>query len=68
MTINKSQGQSYKVVGIHLPQPCFVHGQLYVALSRCGYPPEGINGVRVVIKDVGTKQGRIFSKLGLGLG
>ncbi|CEG69353.1 hypothetical protein RMATCC62417_05440 [Rhizopus microsporus] len=34
MTINKSQGQSLKYVGVDLRQPQFVHGQLYVALSR----------------------------------
>jgi hypothetical protein len=35
MTINKSQGQSVKVVGVDLRTPVFIHGQLYVALSRC---------------------------------
>jgi hypothetical protein len=35
MTINKSQGQSVKYVGINLQTPVFSHGQLYVALSRC---------------------------------
>ncbi|ONI01896.1 hypothetical protein PRUPE_6G165800 [Prunus persica] len=34
MTINKSQGQSLKQVGLYLSQPVFTHGQLYVALSR----------------------------------
>ena len=34
MSINKSQGQSLKVVGIDLRVPVFTHGQLYVALSR----------------------------------
>jgi hypothetical protein len=35
MTINKSQGQSMKNVGLDLRSPVFSHGQLYVALSRC---------------------------------
>ncbi|PIA43947.1 hypothetical protein AQUCO_01800182v1 [Aquilegia coerulea] len=34
MTINKSQGQSVKYVGIDLRNHVFSHGQLYVALSR----------------------------------
>jgi ATP-dependent DNA helicase PIF1 len=33
MTINKAQGQSLKVVGIHLHTPVFSHRQLYVAVS-----------------------------------
>ena len=35
MTINKSQGQSVKIVGLNLQIEVFSHGQLYVALSRC---------------------------------
>lgn len=34
MSINKSQGQSLKVVDVNLETPCFSHGQLYVACSR----------------------------------
>ena len=48
MTINKSQGQSLKVVGLNLTEPVFSHGQLYVGCSRVSspenlffYSPEG---------------------------
>ncbi|KAK3890298.1 hypothetical protein Pcinc_005827 [Petrolisthes cinctipes] len=34
MTINKSQGQSLKVVGLNLKDQVFSHGQLYVGCSR----------------------------------
>ncbi|XP_031247863.1 uncharacterized protein LOC116105595 [Pistacia vera] len=34
MTINKSQGQSLKTVGLYVKHQVFTHGQLYVALSR----------------------------------
>lgn len=45
MTINKSQGQSLKAVGIDLTSHCFTHGMLYVALSRVGTP----NSVTVLV-------------------
>ena len=32
MSINKTQGQPFKVTGVDLTEPCFSHGQLYVAL------------------------------------
>ena len=38
MTINKSQGQTFKAVGIDLTIESFTHGMLYVALSRVGSP------------------------------
>jgi ATP-dependent DNA helicase PIF1 len=38
MTINRSQGQDFSKVGLHLIQPCFTHGQLCVALSRTPRP------------------------------
>ena len=34
MTINKSQGQSVKNVGLDLRTPVFTHGQFYVGVSR----------------------------------
>jgi hypothetical protein len=34
ITINKSQGQSFKQVGVDLRTPAFAHGQFYVAVSR----------------------------------
>ena len=45
MTINKSQGQTFKKVGIYLPSPVFSHGQLYVAVSRVGEE----SGVTIVV-------------------
>ena len=36
MSINKAQGQTMDMVGVDLEEPCFGHGQLYVACSRVG--------------------------------
>ena len=53
MTINKSQGQTFRRTGLLLPQSCFAHGQLYVAFSRCGHPPDDMTrtGLKVVVYD-----------------
>ena len=45
MTISKSQGQTLNYVGVHLPNPVFCHGQLYVAISRVISP----SGLRFLI-------------------
>ena len=47
MTINKSQGQSLKTVGLFLPKPVFTHGQFYVAVSRVTSP----GGLKIFIDD-----------------
>ncbi|XP_021761819.1 uncharacterized protein LOC110726658 [Chenopodium quinoa] len=51
MTINKSQGQTLNQVSIYIPQPCFSHGQLYVALSRAKKSKD----VRVFTKNAGNQ-------------
>lgn len=46
LSINKSQGQSVRYVGIYLTTPVFSHGQLYVALSRTTHA----DNVRVLLE------------------
>lgn len=51
MTIDKSQGQSLDKVGLFLPRPVFLHGQLYAAISRVTSPV----GLHILIEsDSGT--------------
>ncbi|XP_046965797.1 uncharacterized protein LOC124534146 [Vanessa cardui] len=51
ITINKAQGQTLKVAGVHLEKRCFSHGQLYVACSRVSNP----ENLYVLAKDSKTK-------------
>jgi ATP-dependent DNA helicase PIF1 len=51
MSVNKAQGQSLKIEGIHMQNPCFSHGQLYVHVLGSGtqqtctfWPLEGKQG------------------------
>jgi ATP-dependent DNA helicase PIF1 len=37
MSINKPQGHSLKIEGIHQRNPCFSHGQIYIAYSSVGH-------------------------------
>ena len=48
MTIHKSQGQTLQKVGVWLYDPCFAHGQLYVAVSRVGSPDGVMFAVRKI--------------------
>lgn len=56
ITINKSQGQTYSIVGILFNEPVFGHGQLYVALSRCKLA----NKIKMCIVE-GQRQGRLLN-------
>jgi hypothetical protein len=38
LTVHKCQGQTLEKCLLDLRSPCFAHGQLYVALSRCSDP------------------------------
>lgn len=57
LTINKAQGQTFKHVGLFLPDPVFNHGQLYVAFSRV----TSANGIKVMVKDKEFEQGKLLS-------
>lgn len=47
MTINKSQGQTLKRVGLYLKAPVFSHGQLYVAVLRVTSP----SGLKILVEE-----------------
>ena len=59
ITANKAQGETLSHVGIYLKQDFFLHGQLYVAMSRVGskdslkiYSGHGVYTSNVVYKEV----------------
>ena len=41
------QGQSFRQIGLYLPRPVFIHGQLYVAFSRV----RSKKGLKMIIHD-----------------
>ena len=55
MTVNKSQGQTLRMVGMYLPKAVFSHGQLYVALSRVGRR----QAVRVLVEGGWVNEGDV---------
>ncbi len=61
MTINKAQGQSLSQVGVFLPRPVFLYGQLYVALSRSGNKAK----TKLFICDVNGEQGSFRDRPGV---
>ena len=51
ITIHKSQGKTFDNIIVNLGTGAFVHGQVYVALSRC----RTLNGITVIIKKIENK-------------
>lgn len=58
LTINKAQGQSFKVVGLDLQNQVFSHGMLYVALSRTGRR----DSLHILTKD-GTTSNVVYTEV-----
>jgi len=59
MTINKSQGQSLKHVGVYLSTPVFFHRQLYVVVSRV----TSKEGVKILIPDEDGEDTNVMSNI-----
>jgi hypothetical protein len=53
MTINKSQGQTFFHVGLHLADDFFSHGQLYIAFS----PAKALANIKIQLPN--SVHGRI---------
>ncbi len=59
MTINKSQGQTFKSVGVDLfTKPVFSHGQLYVAASRVGNPAN----IRILVPEGNLTRNVVYTE------
>jgi hypothetical protein len=59
MRINKSQGQSLKMVGLYLLKHVFTHGQLYVAFSRVTRR----DVLRVMVNDEDNKEDDVVNNM-----
>ena len=59
MTINKSQGQTFRVVGIDLTNKSFMHEMLYVALSRQG----STNYLTLLVRDGCKTRDVVYSEV-----
>jgi hypothetical protein len=63
MTINKSQGQTFDMIGLLLNKPVFAHGQFYVAISRV----RSFQSLKIMIKNIPrgyNMQGRFANRPG----
>ena len=60
MITNKSQGQTFKVVGVDFINKSFTHGMLYVVLSRVGSPDCFIHLVREDHKACNAVYSKVF--------
>ncbi len=61
MTINKSQGQTLKKVGVWLEESAFTHGQLYVAASRVRNPEHLLFAVKT--SDTGKTRNVVYKEI-----
>ena len=59
LTINKTQGQSLRYVGVYFPKPVFSHGQLYVAVSRA----QSFAGLKIFTSNGRLTQNVVFREV-----